>query len=84
MYPTIEITMPISPSRMAVLTRYDSPYVRKDGNTGVYRDVTLPEVDESNRRTRFYCDQHFVSNCRLANPFWLDPGRLPPGYGTDA
>jgi len=68
-YPTIEITLPVSPSQMLLLNRQG---VR--GTVGVTDDL----VDEYNRRTRFHCVDHFVNFENSTNPAWFDAGVAPP------
>lgn len=67
-YPSIEITLPVSPSQMILLNRR--------GLTG-YRRVPATAVDEMNRRTRFHCGEHFVTNTNATRPIWFDPGGEP-------
>jgi hypothetical protein len=73
--PTIEVTMPITPSRMLLLThgRTSEAYIQ------------IPEsgtsfIDENNRRTRFHCDDHFVSRSNEKKDIWFEPGKPPPGW----
>lgn len=67
-YPSIEITLPISPVQMLMLQRR--------GLTGT---AGIPDglVDELNRRTRFHCDTSFITQQNLTNPIWFDPGTVP-------
>lgn len=67
-YPTIEVTVPVSPRQILVLNR------------GGYRGyLRAPDVlvNEFNRRTRFGCREHFVNNVNAIHPFWFDPGVEP-------
>lgn len=68
MWPTLEITMPLTPRCMLFLSR--------DGPTD-YLDVPRSIVDELNRRTRAYANEHFVSSSSNANPLWYDRGTPP-------
>src|SRR5262245_6988210 len=68
MYPTIEITMPLSPRQPILLNR--------QGITG-YVDVPDRIVDEANRLTRFMCSKHFVSNTNVSKPIWFERGVEP-------
>jgi hypothetical protein len=43
----------------------------------------MEEVDEYNRRTRFHCDEYFISNYHFVNPAWFDRGVQPPDYVQD-
>lgn len=67
-YPTLEITFPISPSQCIVLSRHDYiGYINSPENI----------VNEFNRRTRFYANEYFVVNSNTKNTFWFDPGDEP-------
>ena len=68
MYPTIEITMPISPTQMINLNR---------AGIGGYIKLAPLQVEEFNRRLRFCCDEYFVVNKKGINRFWFDPGIEP-------
>ncbi len=67
-YKSIEITLPISPRQLILLNRR--------GLSG-YLDVPEPMVDEFNRRTRFQCEEYFVSSLNATKPIWFDPGVEP-------
>lgn len=73
---TVEVSLPIAPTRLAVLSRHQ----------GLSEYVTVPEagagqiLDEFNRRTRFYCHQEFIVRRRVTRPAWFDRGQPPPGY----
>jgi hypothetical protein len=67
-YESIEITLPVSPRQLILLNR--------KGLWG-YRDVSERVVDEYNRRTRFACTEHFVSDSNATKPIWFDPGVEP-------
>ena len=66
-FDTIEITMPVSPQQMALLSwRQLQSYIRlTDGEL----------VDELNRRTRFYCDEYFIAQRNATKPIWFDLGQ---------
>jgi hypothetical protein len=68
MYPSIEITLPISPKYMALISwsKLDS-----------YIDVTDRIVDDLNRRTRCYADEHFIVKRNFTKEIWFDPGKPP-------
>lgn len=68
MYPSIEITLPVSPRQMILLNRR--------GLSG-YIDVHERHVDDFNRRTRFECSEYFVSFSNATKPTWFDPGVEP-------
>src|SRR5262249_20567573 len=53
MYPSIEITLPVSPRQLVMLNR--------QGVTG-YFVASDETVDDFNRRTRFHCADYFVTN----------------------
>jgi hypothetical protein len=66
----IEITMPISPEVVAIVTH--NPDARG------YMRLTDAQVQELNRRTVAFCDEKFVSQSRATLPSWFDPGTSPP------
>jgi uncharacterized protein DUF4238 len=67
-YQSVEITLPISPRQLIMLNRRRvSGFAKVDGRW----------VDEMNRRTRFHCSKHFVSNTNATRPIWFDPGVEP-------
>jgi hypothetical protein len=68
MYPSIEITLPVSPGQMVLLNR--------QGLTG-YLPVPESVLDDRNRRTRFHCGEHFVTNTNATRPIWFDRGTEP-------
>jgi hypothetical protein len=67
-YPSIEISLPVSP-RQAIL-------LQRQGGTG---HCVAPDrlVDEINRRTRAYCTEYFVVNTKTTRPIWFDIGVEP-------
>jgi len=67
-YPSIEITLPVSPRQMILLNRR---------SVSGYLPVPERIVDEMNRRTRAYCSEHFVSNSPTTKPIWFDLGVEP-------
>lgn len=65
----LEITMPISPHQLLLLTH---------GDTGLtYLDVPKLVVSEINRRTRFECDKEFVVRRSYQEPYWFEVGEIP-------
>jgi hypothetical protein len=64
-YDTIEITLPVSPSQLAVLSRINLP---------PYVDIPDHLVDEFNRRTRAHCQDEFVVRRNVTRPVWFDLG----------
>jgi len=67
--PKLEITMPISPTQLILLTH---------GEPGLeYLDVSDEAVLEINRRDRFSCDKEFVVQRNFVDPRWFDPGEEP-------
>jgi len=66
----IEVTMPITPKVLAVVTH--SPTAQG------YFSVNDSVVQELNRRTVGFCDEQFVSNSAETQPLWFDPGTPPP------
>lgn len=67
-YPSLEITMPLTPNRMLFLSR--------NGPSG-YEDLSIDWVDELNRRTIAYANKSFVSRGPLAKPYWFEQMRAP-------
>jgi hypothetical protein len=97
--PTIEVTMPIAPSRFLLLThdRATEGYVDISAADNVRVNISaVPThlvgvlnrlsaigtelIDEVNRRTRFHCDEHFVSSSNQKKDIWFDPGTPPPEW----
>jgi Protein of unknown function (DUF4238) len=76
---TIEVTMPIAPSRLLLLThrRLREGYIHIP-ESAVYL------IDENNRRTRFHRDEHFVSNSKEKKEVWFDAGTPPPGWEDES
>ncbi len=64
-YRTIEITMPLTPNCMLLLSW--------DGPSG-YIDAPIELVDELNRRTRAYAEHSFVSRSSNAKSVWFEQG----------
>src|SRR5207249_4711019 len=70
LFPTLEITLPISPQQMAVLTH------RPLERGSVYVDLEEERFFyELNRRTRAHCEDHFVVARNVTRPVWYDLGR---------
>ena len=67
-YPSLEITLPISPSQTILLSRHDY--------TG-HINANSRIVDEFNRRTRFNANEHFVVNDNIMNRKWFESGEEP-------
>lgn len=68
---TIEVTMPLSPRQMLMLTwRPVSPQV--------YVDIPEQAVQEMNRRTHAYAYKQFVSCNSSTHDRWFDPNAAPP------
>ena len=67
--PKLEITMPISPNQLILLTH---------GEYGLnYFDVSDKCVLEANTCQRFNCDKNFVVNKDFLDPRWFDRGEKP-------
>lgn len=62
MYPKIEVTLPISPKQLALISW-------SSGNT--YLKIPDAIVDEINRRTRFHCEENFVVQKNITKPEWF-------------
>ncbi len=59
----IEITLPLSPNIMALLSwRSFDTYINLDGK----------DLDNLNRRTRAHADEYIVVNCNYLNETWFD------------
>lgn len=65
---TIEVTLPVSPEQMLLLTWRP---LRE------YIEIDTPPTDELNRRTRFYCDEYFVVKRKEKRDIWFDSGQPP-------
>lgn len=76
--PTIEVSMPISPTRSVLFTHGRSTDGYFYVSSGIKLGLDL--IDESNRKTRFHCDDHFVSDSKEKKDIWFDPGTPPPGW----
>jgi hypothetical protein len=76
--PTIEVTVPIAPSRLVLFTHNEK---LAEGYFPILSTLQLGMdlIDENNRRRRFHCDEHFVSNSSEKKEIWFDPGTPPPG-----
>ena len=68
MYPTIEVTMPLSPNQCIVLHR--------QGQNG-HIDVSDDIVFQINSRNLHYADKHFIVNQNALNENWYDAGEEP-------
>jgi len=80
--PTIEVSMPISPCRSVLFThgRASEGYVHALHEIKISADL----IDEVNRKARFHCDDHFVSNSSDKKDIWFDQGTPPPGWKENA
>jgi hypothetical protein len=68
-YPSIEITLPISPRQMVVLNRR--------GLNG-YSTVSWQRgLDDLNRRIRFCAHEYFIANSGAKKDIWFNPGIEP-------
>jgi hypothetical protein len=67
-YPKTEITLPVSPSQLVILSRRD-----------IKGYLPIPErvADDLSRRTRFRAHKHFIVNDNVQKPIWFDPGVEP-------
>ena len=63
------MTLPLSPRQLLLISHHH--------DLRGYRPVPAALVDEINRRTRFYCEQVFVSWTDKKRPVWFDPGQKP-------
>jgi hypothetical protein len=60
--PTIEVTMPLSPNHMLLISHAPLPF---------YISIDRDQVDELNRRTRFSANEYFVVNQDYKNDHWF-------------
>jgi hypothetical protein len=67
-YPTIEITLPLSPRHCLFMNRR--------GATG-FLEATKQHVEIANRTTRFACSEYFVNSENRTRPFWFEQGVEP-------
>jgi hypothetical protein len=67
-FPTIEVTLPASPSHLLLLSWH---------NLTGYRPVRHQFLDDLNRRTRFYCDEYVICRRNEKRDIWFDPGKPP-------
>ena len=74
MYDTVEITMPLSPTRLLLLSHRHELWD--------YIDVGDDVVTEVNRRTRAFADLEFIGQRQMSNPIWFDTG-IPPDRWTE-
>jgi hypothetical protein len=67
MYPSTEISLPISPNQMLIFKR------EFEALRG-YARVKDTVVDQLNRRTRFNAHEFFIVNSNTKQEYWFDPG----------
>jgi hypothetical protein len=70
MYKTIEITFPISPEQLIVISWHHDYEGYKQVDDELF-------IDNINHRTRFHCGEYFVVNQNLKKGIWFDSGRPP-------
>jgi hypothetical protein len=73
--PRLEITLPISPNQMLLLTH---PQDDEGVQPIQYLDVSETVVVEANRRLRFQSDKEFVASRAFIDPRWFERGTPPP------
>jgi hypothetical protein len=66
--PKIEISLPLTPNRLLLIS-----HIYSSG----YRNVTQTGVDELNARVRFGCDEYFVSHKGIVKECWFVPVQQP-------
>lgn len=69
MYPTIEITLPLSPSQML--------FICHNQNIRGYIKMKPEMTDEFNRRTRFHAHDSYVVNRNESREIWFEKGEEP-------
>lgn len=67
-FKTIEVTFPISPQRIALLTWKPLP---------LYVDLPEKNLNECNRRIRAFADEYFVVRRNMTKPIWFKIGNPP-------
>ncbi len=67
-YPKVEITLPLAPQHLLLISH---------GKLEGYLRISARIVDELNRRTRFGCQEYFVSRKGIVKPYWFDSGKEP-------
>lgn len=70
-YKTIEVTLPIAPTSLLILTWADL------GDGQLYMKIHPSIVDDLNRRTRGHADEHFVVKSNTTRPIWFELGTPP-------
>ncbi|MDX0563285.1 DUF4238 domain-containing protein [Sinorhizobium medicae] len=73
-YPTVEVVLPLGPQKALLL--HHNPAAGRGVKPLVYRDVSAEVVDELNRRTRAYADEHVVVARNFFKPDWLRMGLM--------
>jgi hypothetical protein len=66
--PDIEVTLPLSPNQLLLVSHRPSAF---------YVHIDEKAVDEANRLTRFHCDKEFVSWKGETRPYWFERGQEP-------
>ena len=67
-YPKIQITLPISPEQLVIISHDDKLYD--------YIQIENEEIiDDFNRRTRFHCHKYFIVNQNITKNIWFDSGK---------
>ncbi len=69
--PRLEITLPISPNQLLVLTH---PGSAEASSSRRYINVPENAVAEANRRQCFFCDKDFVVRRDAIDPRWFERG----------
>jgi hypothetical protein len=67
--PEIEVTLPLTPQHLLRISH--------NPRFPLYQDVGQTAVDEVNRRTRFHCNEEFVSWKGETRLYWFDEGKKP-------
>ena len=68
MWPSLEITLPITPHHMLFISHRDLP---------AYGELKPGTIDHLNSRTRGHCTAEFVASTGIGNSRWYDQGIMP-------
>lgn len=72
-YRTIEITLPISPEQVIVI----SWHKELEGYKQAENELVVEGI---NRRTRFHCKEYFIVNQSMTREIWFDRGKPPENF----
>ncbi len=64
-YPSVQVTFPLSPQQMICLYWGNLPIKNS------FLEISDLALDDFNRRTRFFCKEHFVVNQKIIKGIWF-------------